>query len=147
MTSSWFFLPTLNYDARSTTHQIMFSKLEHLHSQDYATFSRTEGISLIVVFRTLLHWSSSRTKEIQFTHSKTTSKYISILSFYWWLWRPKSLFSSGLLSKIQNVYDTHNITQSGNMWTVRRYKVKMIIFVGIPVTSTSVVSRENLLLP
>ena len=23
MTSSWFFLPTLNYDARSTTHQMI----------------------------------------------------------------------------------------------------------------------------
>ena len=25
VTSSWFFLSTLNYDARSTTHQIVFS--------------------------------------------------------------------------------------------------------------------------
>jgi len=27
VTSSWFFLPTLNYDARSTTHQIHISML------------------------------------------------------------------------------------------------------------------------
>ena len=29
MTSSWFFLSTLNYDARSTTHQICYLSLQH----------------------------------------------------------------------------------------------------------------------
>jgi hypothetical protein len=29
MTSSWFFLSTLNYDARSTTHQILYFEIGH----------------------------------------------------------------------------------------------------------------------
>jgi len=31
VTSSWFFLSTLNYDARSTTHQICQEVLLYLH--------------------------------------------------------------------------------------------------------------------
>ena len=34
MTSSWFFLSTLNYDARSTTHQIYWKCLLHHQSMD-----------------------------------------------------------------------------------------------------------------
>ena len=74
---------------------------------------------LISVFRTVHHRFQFRPKEMQSSHSTTTSsKYISILSFHQWLSFPKSLFSSGLHSKVQKAHGTHNITQS------RKEKVK-----------------------
>ena len=51
MTSSWFFLSTLNYDARSTTHQIMdlyksvFSKL-HMQNLCLAILQDTNSLRI-----------------------------------------------------------------------------------------------------
>jgi len=66
---------------------------------------------LIGVFGTGDHWLPFRVNEKE-TYSITTTSKNSILSYHYWLWLPKSLFSSWLHSKFQKVYGTHNRTQS-----------------------------------
>ena len=70
MTSSWFFLSTLNYDARSTTHQIyknevaatVFSKALPQHSFLLSRTTRREEISeLRRSFGFVEHFTQSRT--------------------------------------------------------------------------------------
>ena len=68
MTSSWFFLSTLNYDARSTTHQIYRHSISIKMAVSLKTCTREEQRSVIRFLR------SEGVKPIEI-HRRMTFKY------------------------------------------------------------------------
>ena len=77
MTSSWFFLSTLNYDARSTTHQIYDIKGYYRYFDDILTV-HTDNTTNI---HTVPHEFNSITPKLQFTLEKEQNDKINFLDF------------------------------------------------------------------
>ena len=73
VTSCWFFLSTLNYDARPTTHQIF-------KNQHKAITSRSRQLLMMAIWLPETCWATSR-REIKYTKVTSSRFFLSTLNY------------------------------------------------------------------